>query len=220
MPIGPITHRYKTTEADDAVVAWRRPYGLGLAFPTAKDTMARISSHDRREQLVAAAIRVATRDGVAAVTTRTVAAEAGATPGIVHYVYRSMTELLRDMIKAMADEQVQRVTEVQFDGASVRECLDRAFEALWETLASAPEAHQLTYEVTQHALRKAELRDLADWQYRCYFDAASTVLEAVAKAAHIEWAVPIDSLARMIIAVNDGRSEERRVGKEQRTQVT
>lgn len=166
--------------------------------------MGRISSQDRREQLVAAAIRVATRDGISAVTTRTVAAEADATPGIVHYVYHSMTELLRDMIKAMADEQVQRVTAVQLDGASVRACLDRAFEALWETLAAAPETHQVTYEVTQHALRKPELRDLADWQYRCYFDAASTVLESVAKAAHIEWTVSIDSLARMIIAVNDG----------------
>ncbi|MDN5852384.1 MAG: TetR family transcriptional regulator [Actinomycetia bacterium] len=166
--------------------------------------MARISSHDRREQLVAAAIRVATRDGVAAVTTRTVAAEANATPGIVHYVYRSMTELLRDMIKAIADEQVQRVTAVQIEGASIRECLDRAFEALWMTLESAPTVHQLTYEVTQQALRKPELNDLAGWQYRCYFEAASTVLESVAKAARIEWTMPIDSLARMVVAVNDG----------------
>lgn len=166
--------------------------------------MARISSHERREQLVAAAIRVAGRDGVAAVTTRTVAAEADATPGIVHYVYRSMTELLRDMIKALADEQVERVTAVQIEGESVRECLDRAFDALWATLTSAPEVHQLTYEVTQYALRKPELRDLADWQYRWYFEAASRVLRAVARAAHVEWTVPIDSLARMIIAVNDG----------------
>lgn len=166
--------------------------------------MARISSHDRRDQLVAAAIRVATREGVGAVTTRTVAAEAGATPGIVHYVYGSMTELLRDMIRAMADEQVRRVTAVQLDGATVREGLDRAFEALWETLMPAPQAHQLTFEVTQHALRKPELRDLADWQYRCYFESAAIVLEAVAKAAHVEWTVPIESLARMVIAVNDG----------------
>ena len=166
--------------------------------------MARISSQDRREQLVAAAIQVAARDGVRAVTTRTVAAEAGATPGIVHYVYRSMTDLLRDVIKALADEQVQRVTAVQIEGASVSDCLDRAFDAMWSTLESAPYAHLVTYEVTQHALRTPELSDLAGWQYRCYFEAASTVLESVAKAARIEWTAPIDSLARMVVAINDG----------------
>lgn len=166
--------------------------------------MARVSSHDRRDQLVEAAIRVATREGVAAVTTRTVAAEAGATPGIVHYVYRSMTELLRDMVKAIADEQVHRVTSVQVEGSSVRECLERAFGALWTTLESEPDVHLLTYEVTDYALRHHELGDLAGWQYNCYFDAATTALESVAKAAGVEWTVPVRSLARLIVAVNDG----------------
>ncbi|UPK75803.1 TetR family transcriptional regulator C-terminal domain-containing protein [Nocardioidaceae bacterium SCSIO 66511] len=168
--------------------------------------MGRISSEDRRDQLVEAAIRVATREGVGAVTTRTVAAEADATPGIVHYVYRSMTELLGDMIKAIADEQVQRVTSVQIEGTNVRECLERAFEALWTTLESEPDVHLLTYEVTDHALRHPELAELADWQYQCYFDAATAALGAVAKAADIEWSVPVRSLARLIVAVNDGIS--------------
>ncbi|UYM03658.1 TetR/AcrR family transcriptional regulator [Solicola gregarius] len=168
--------------------------------------MARVSSHDRRDQLVEAAIRVATREGVGAVTTRTVAAEAGATPGIVHYVYRSMTDLLRDMVKAIADEQIHRVTSVQVEGSSVRECLERAFEALWTTLESEPDVHLLTYEVTDYALRHEELGDLAGWQYRCYFDAAATALESVAKAASVEWVVPAESLARLIVAVNDGVS--------------
>ncbi|MGH3358664.1 MAG: TetR/AcrR family transcriptional regulator [Nocardioidaceae bacterium] len=166
--------------------------------------MARVSSQDRRDQLVEAAIRVATRDGVSSVTTRTVAAEAGATPGIVHYVFHSMTDLLREMIKAIADEQVHSVTSVQVEGSTVRECLERAFEALWSTLESEPEVHQLTYEVTQFALRNDELRELAAWQYQCYFAASVAVLESVAKVARIEWARPVDSLARGLVAVNDG----------------
>lgn len=166
--------------------------------------MTRISSQDRRDQLVEAAIRVATRDGVAAVTTRTVAAEAGATPGIVHYVFSSMTDLLREMIKAIADEQVHSVTSVQVEGSTVRECLEGAFEALWATLESEPEVHQLTYEVTQFALRNDELRELAAWQYQCYFTASAAVLESIAKVARIEWGRSVESLARGLVAVNDG----------------
>ena len=166
--------------------------------------MARISSQARRDQLVEAAVRVATRDGVAAVTTRTVAAEAGATPGIVHYVYRSMDDLLRDTVTAVVDEQMHFVASVQVEGSSVRECLERAFESWWDTVESEPEAHQLTYDVTQFALRDADLRGLAALQYERYVQAAAGVLDAVAKAARISWTRPVESLARQVVAVYSG----------------
>ncbi|MGH3424061.1 MAG: TetR/AcrR family transcriptional regulator [Nocardioidaceae bacterium] len=164
----------------------------------------RISSAERRGQLIDAAMRVAKRDGVAAVSTRTVAAEAQATPGIVHYVFASMADLLREMIKMLADEQVETVRAVQVQGADLRDSLVRSFEAMWATVEADPGAHQLTFEVTQHALREPRLAELAGWQYECYFDVSRQVLDAVSDAARIDWQLPVETLARLLVATNDG----------------
>lgn len=164
----------------------------------------RISSAERRKQLIDAAMRLAKRDGVAAVTTRSVAAEAEATPGIVHYVFESMADLLREMIKIIADEQVATVRSVQVRGADVRDSMVRSFEAMWATVEADPEAHQLTFEVTQHALREPSLAELARWQYECYFDVSRQVLDTVSDAARVEWQLPVDTLARLLVATNDG----------------
>lgn len=164
----------------------------------------RVSSTDRRKQLVDAAMRVAKRDGVAAVSTRSVALEAGATPGIVHYVFDSMADLLREMIRMLADEQVEMVRSVQVSGSDLRDSLVRSFEAMWSTVEADPEAHQLTFEVTQYALREPRLAGLAQWQYECYFGVAQDVFEAVADASKVEWMLRVDVLARLLVAVNDG----------------
>jgi hypothetical protein len=46
--------------------------------------MARMAMKDRREELIVAAIRVMTRDGVVRTTTRAVVSEAGMTLGVFH----------------------------------------------------------------------------------------------------------------------------------------
>jgi len=164
----------------------------------------RVSSAVRRDQLIDAAIRVAKRDGVAAVSTRTVAAEAGATPGIVHYVFDSMAQLLHEAITSIADEQVETVRSVQVQGADVRDSMVRSFEAMWATVEADPQAHQVTFEVTQHALRNPDLSDLAEWQYQVYFDVSRQVLDTVSEAAQVRWRRPVHALARLLVAVNDG----------------
>lgn len=166
--------------------------------------MARVSSADRREQLVGAALRIAKRDGIGAVSTRSIAAEAGATPGIVHYVFESMADVLRAMIEVIAAAQIETVRSVQVQGADVRESMIRSFEAMWATVEADPEAHQLTFEVTQLALRQPRLAELAHWQYDRYFEVSRQVLETVADSVHIEWLVPVDTLARLLVATNDG----------------
>lgn len=52
-----------------------------------------ISAGERREQLVAAALRVMRRDGIAAASTRAICAEAGMPHGAFHYCFHSKKEL-------------------------------------------------------------------------------------------------------------------------------
>ncbi|WP_262852140.1 TetR/AcrR family transcriptional regulator [Mumia quercus] len=165
----------------------------------------RVSSQQRREQLIEAALVVAKRDGVGAVSTRTVAAEAGATPGIVHYVFSSMEELLRAMISRMADQYIDTVTDVAVSGDhDVSSLLEKSFTQLWSSVEGDPDGHLLTFEVAAHALRHAGFNDLARWQYATYQETAQRVLERVAEVCEIEWTVPLDVLARMLVVINDG----------------
>ncbi|PJJ56718.1 TetR family transcriptional regulator [Mumia flava] len=165
----------------------------------------RISAEQRREQLIEAALSVAKREGVGAVSTRTVAAEAGATPGIVHYVFSSMDELLRAMIQRLATSYVTTLEEVeQSEPPDVVSMLERALEQTWATVEADPEAHLLTFEVTQHALRNPAFADFAAWQYETYRQTARAVFERVATVCEIEWTVSLDLLSRMLVATNDG----------------
>ena len=68
--------------------------------------MPRVPASERRADLVQAAIQVATREGLAATTTRRIAQELGISVGIVHYVFRSKEELLHEVIRVIADAQV------------------------------------------------------------------------------------------------------------------
>src|SRR5690348_7514967 len=57
-----------------------------------------MSADARRAELLQAALRVMSRDGVAAGTTRAIVAEAGMPLATFHYCFRSRNELLRELI--------------------------------------------------------------------------------------------------------------------------
>jgi TetR/AcrR family transcriptional repressor of bet genes len=60
-----------------------------------------VPEEERREQLLAACFAVARRDGLDAVTARAVAAEAGASPGLVFFHFGSKDALLGAMMSAL-----------------------------------------------------------------------------------------------------------------------
>jgi AcrR family transcriptional regulator len=51
-------------------------------------------SHETRKRIVEAAARVLARDGYAATSVKDIAAEAGITPGLVHYYFKTKEELV------------------------------------------------------------------------------------------------------------------------------
>lgn len=56
---------------------------------------------DRRDQLIAAALTIAAREGIEAATVRAVAVEAGVSAGVVHYCFQDKNELLTCMARAI-----------------------------------------------------------------------------------------------------------------------
>ncbi|MFZ2503061.1 MAG: TetR family transcriptional regulator C-terminal domain-containing protein [Nocardioides sp.] len=64
--------------------------------------MARLSPADRRESIVAAALAVILRQGLAGTTVRDVAAELGCSSGLVHHYFDSMDALLAEAFERSA----------------------------------------------------------------------------------------------------------------------
>ncbi|MFF2777576.1 TetR/AcrR family transcriptional regulator [Streptomyces sp. NPDC058052] len=166
--------------------------------------MPRLSAGERREQLAEAAIRVMIRDGVAKTTTRAVVTEAGAPLGAFHYCFRSKEELLQTVIERIMERNLPPADLTHPEGATPFEKVRAILHAYWEQIRARPDEHLVTYEVTQYALRRPGLADLARRQYRHYLDVNRAHLESMARAAGLVWTVDLAVLARHGLGVLDG----------------
>ncbi len=158
----------------------------------------------RRAQLIEAAIVVATRDGIDAATVRAVAAQAGVSLGVVHYCFQDKDELLRAVAGAITQLNVSATQTERTGAGDPATVIGLAVGDLWAGIRHNRGAQLLSFELTTSALRHAELSQVAIEQYRGSWEAARRFLDDVARRADVEWTVPRDDLARMIIAVIDG----------------
>jgi AcrR family transcriptional regulator len=166
--------------------------------------MARVPVEERRADLVQAAIQVATREGLAATTTRRIAQELGISVGIVHYCFRSKEELLHEVIRVIAEAQVVAARSAIAPGGDLATSVRNAFLGFWQLVEATPEAQLLTYELTSWALRNAETEPLAREQRASQLAGIEAILAEISKATEVEWKVPAEQLARMTLAVTDG----------------
>src|SRR6187549_2246412 len=94
--------------------------------------MNRLPVAETREQLIEAALAVASRDGIDAATVRAVAAEAGVSLGVVHYCFQDKDELLRAMAHAITAANLERSLGELPTGASVEQVIDGTIDAHWD----------------------------------------------------------------------------------------
>ena len=99
--------------------------------------MNRLPVAERREQLIEAALAVASRDGIDAATVRAVAAEAGVSLGVVHYCFQDKDELLRAMAHAITSANLERsLGELPLEAADPESVIESVIDALWTASAS------------------------------------------------------------------------------------
>ncbi|WP_225801752.1 TetR/AcrR family transcriptional regulator [Streptomyces sp. NK15101] len=166
--------------------------------------MARMPSAERRRQLVEAAIRAMTRDGVAKTTTRSICAEAGVSLSVFHYCFDSKQALLEAAIETITGNYVTRVMSAVEPGATLRETVRGALQTYWDHVTAHPGEHMLTYDITQYALREPGFEHLARAQYEQYVASAAALVEQVRGARGLEPRVPVEVLARYLAAAIDG----------------
>ena len=168
--------------------------------------MARMSAGDRREQLVAAAIRVMTREGVVKATTRAIAAEAGMPLGVFHYAFRSKAELMAVVTQTIAQQSKAEIDAATLSGATNEpyELVHAGLCAYFDHVVAHSDEHLVTYELTTTALRDEELEDVAKRQYDYYLEENEQLLVAVAEVMGFEFTEPIPIVTRYVTSVMDG----------------
>ncbi|MFE5797242.1 TetR/AcrR family transcriptional regulator [Streptomyces sp. NPDC056503] len=166
--------------------------------------MGRMPSAERRRQLVEAAIRAMSRDGVARTTTRSISAEAGVSLSVFHYCFDSKQALLEAAIETIIGDYVARVMKAVEPRATLRETVRAALGTYWEDVTAHPEHHMLTYDLTQYALREPGFEHLARAQYEQYVRSATALVEQVGAVRGAEPKVPVPTLARHLAAAVDG----------------
>ena len=168
--------------------------------------MARVPAAERRTELVQAAIRVATREGLSAATTRRIAKEAGVSVGIVHYCFRSKEELLSEVVREVAREGYVAAAHglPNATGATARDLIRAAVGAFWELVESTPDKQLLTFEVVTWALRTPGIEPIAREQRTRRIEGVKHLMGLIAEASGSEWSTPVDELARMVLDVTEG----------------
>jgi DNA-binding transcriptional regulator YbjK len=125
---------------------------------TAQQTDGRRRKGDRRrQQLLAATIRLVGRVGLAGVTQRAVAAEAGLPPSAVLYYFSTVDELLVATLTAVNDHYLRTFDELPADRPG-------ALDALAELVTADRDRVRAEYELWLLVARRPELRaELARW---------------------------------------------------------
>lgn len=166
--------------------------------------MARMTAEARRAELIQAAFRVMSRDGVSAGTTRAICAEAGMALATFHYCFRSRNELLRELMIMLSTIERVAAEDAMQSGADVGESLRQAAYGYLRHIEQDPGHELVQLELNHYALRTPELRDLADEQYRRYYESATQILKAAAEIADVTWQVELPVLARVVVTMMDG----------------
>ena len=151
-----------------------------------------------------AALRVIDRAGVHAATTQMVVAEARMCLASFHYAFRSRDEMMHELVAfVVADEQ--RVSLEALDPtADIRSAVRAAIQAYFEMLRAHPSREWAFPELVQYSSRTPELKQLARAQYASYLLTAKVLLERGAENAERGWSLPVEELARILIAITDG----------------
>jgi AcrR family transcriptional regulator len=170
---------------------------------------ASVARQATEEAFLDAAERLLVSVGHAGITTRSVAQEAGANHGLVHYYFGSMENLLARVLERFTDRLIARQRAMYTDPATP---FAEKWRAAMRYLDADREYQKVWYELQALAWNRPELRARvaqvdAEWR--------AVITEAFAEPRErygIE--MPLDALVALVITFNEGMILERLSGIE------
>jgi len=169
--------------------------------------MTRMSVAERRQALIAAALRVIAREGVHAATTRAIAAEAEMPQASFHYAFASRDELMREVVRHVVEQEEGSILPAMAPASApsdMREALRSGLEHYFAGVVADPDHERAMFELSQYSQRTPGAESLARLQYESYVELAVSSLTAAAELVGSRWTRPIDEIARLLVALTDG----------------
>ncbi|MFE0513517.1 TetR/AcrR family transcriptional regulator [Streptomyces sp. NPDC058964] len=142
-----------------------------------------------RQRIITAVLRIIGDDGVAAVTNRRIAKEAGVSLGSVTYHFATQHDLLRESLLYFVREEARHFTELadqcQTEGLAIEDAASLAGQVACGTALDS--AHLAPFELYLHAGRDERLREAASEAFTAYDRLATQILTAlgVPNAEHL-----------------------------------
>lgn len=166
--------------------------------------MAHVTAAERRPQLIEAAIALMTREGVAAGSTRAIAAELGVAQATVHYTFGTKEDLYRAVMEQLTHDLVAHVKESAPDDAGFAGSIAAMTAALWRTVREQPASHQVLTELSMLALRTPKLREVLESHNREVTAETARLVSEAAERTGQRLAVPATAVANYFLAAFDG----------------
>lgn len=138
----------------------------------AKERRPRLRYGDGRQALLDAVVRVVGREGLAGVTNRAVAEEAGVTHGLVRHHFGSREDLLHEALVRAARDSIH-LSHLEAESGRLE---DFATD-LAALVADDPDRQSFQFEFVLEARRRAALASEAQGIYDAYLEATERALE-------------------------------------------
>lgn len=153
----------------------------------------------RRQAVIDAALRVVGEKGIAGVTHRAVATEAGITPGLTTYYFPTVDSLLEATLGGFVEEELARLQQAMAVLEETGPDADRGavLGAVFQAVAVEPEQQVAQFELYLESARRPGLRNVARDCLRGYAALARLALTRLGSER-------ADEGARAFVALLDG----------------
>jgi TetR/AcrR family transcriptional repressor of bet genes len=163
-----------------------------------------VDHEQRREELAAAVWRLASRDGLDAVTIRSVSAEAGWSTGALHHYFSDKEELLLFAFKTVADRVGRRVATARAESAGPLE-LARALLAIGLPLdEERRDETRVWFAFLGLALTRPPLARAQRLAYEAWRRIVADALRDAREQGDIDEDVDVEREAAALVALVDG----------------
>ncbi|WP_304454862.1 TetR/AcrR family transcriptional regulator [Nocardiopsis sp. YSL2] len=166
--------------------------------------MAHVPAAERRPQLIDAAISLMTREGMAAGSTRAIAAELGVAQATVHYTFGTKEDLYLAVMDRLTEDLIARVEQAAPEDAGFEETITALAGALWRTMREDAARYHLLTELTMFALRTPRLGRARRTHYQGVTELTARMVTETAARTGYELAQPAEAVARFFLAGFDG----------------
>jgi AcrR family transcriptional regulator len=166
----------------------------------------------RRTQIIAATMRLIARDGVAALSTRTIAREAGVNLGTLHHLFGHKDALLLAVLDTSTSAMIAALVVVDgHPGSGLRAALTESFATLCALLDLDPALPLVRCEVLLIGARRRPIQSASAVQQQRYLDALQTCYR-VASAPGELGPIAYDELALVVSSSIDGLAQQTAMG--------